>query len=328
MPLPPAPSPVRQKGVCQNPCKICGGGPCGYEGEHVFGCYCRPCRTALRIGTISQAAYTAYELFLQTARLNLTPNLGKVIRVVDCCEAHELANSILEGVAVSGIGVLIRFGACWFDLEDVSDKFLRCQQVGSDIELFFDRCACFDGKCSGQLNQLAFLLSNGIRCHTVSGGSKREHYAAAGKKIVGGAGIHHAKWLLVGPLLLIGSANWTTSSKANAETMTLIEFKEAGLADWFRRVIQSAKAIGDVLFIDQVTDAQTKLEQRRLDRASSNRSEPDASPDDASPFVRNRSGSRTPSRSLGRSPSRVSSVSRTSSLSRAGSKRVSFRSGA
>ena len=277
---------------------------------------------------MSQAAKEGYELFIRTAQLDLTPRLGEVHRNMGCCEAHDCARHLLLGAAASSLPVRIRFGACWYDLADLGEAFLRCKASGRDIELYFDRQAAFDGKCAGELDQLMLLVSNGIRCLLVRGFSKKEHYIAADKKAVGGVGIHHAKWLLIGPMLIVGSANWTTSSKGNDETMMLVQLTEAGLADWYLRFCGVLAKSGSVLTSEQIMDAKNKLEQRRLAKAAEKRSEPTTSPDYVvSPYGRSRStsraSSRTPSRSRSQSYSRASS--RSASVSRSGSKRVSFR---
>ena len=277
---------------------------------------------------MSAAGQSGYELFLQTAQLDPTPKFGDVRRIMDCCEAHDCARNLLLGAAASSLPVRIRFGACWYDLADLSEAFRRCKTAGRDLELYFDHLAAFDGKCAGELDQLTLLVTNGIRCLLVRGYSKKEHYIAADRKAVGGTGIHHAKWLLVGPFLIIGSGNWTTSSKGNAETMMLVQLTEAGLEDWYRRIAAVLSASGKVLTSERITEAQNKLEQRRLEKASEKRGEPTTSPDYAvSPYSRSRSTSRsvsrTPSRSRSQSVSRASS--RSASVSRSSSKRVSFR---
>jgi len=53
-------------------------------------------------------------------------------------------------------------------------------------------------------------------------------YAEVGRKVPPGKGICHGKVVVAGPYAIIGSTNWTTSSKCNAELSVLMFLKEAG----------------------------------------------------------------------------------------------------
>ena len=61
------------------------------------------------------------------------------------------------------------------------------------------------------------------------GESSKKEFAAIGKPGAGFDGLLHAKGLLVGNRLLMGSTNWTTSSRANLELGCLCEVGAADL---------------------------------------------------------------------------------------------------
>ena len=68
------------------------------------------------------------------------------------------------------------------------------------------------------------LIEAGVRVYFTSGSPIRPEYAAIGNlKVPDAVGIQHSKSIRVGPWLLSGSCNWTTSSRANLELDTLVQ---------------------------------------------------------------------------------------------------------
>ena len=88
------------------------------------------------------------------------------------------------------------------------------------MRVIFDRDHYFHGKTLDMKMRGQQLHAVGIQVVLAHGESTQPHYAAVGRK-GGFRGIVHAKAALVGPLLLCGSANWTTSTRANRELSTL-----------------------------------------------------------------------------------------------------------
>ena len=75
-----------------------------------------------------------------------------------------------------------------------------------------------------------------------------EEYRAVGKRGVGGAGILHAKAVHTDSGTLLGSTNWTTSSRANIELgaeLALGDLEAAELKDWMSSVIEGGETIND-----------------------------------------------------------------------------------
>ena len=69
-----------------------------------------------------------------------------------------------------------------------------------------------------------------------------------GKRGVGGSGILHAKAVHTDNGTLLGSTNWTTSSRANIELgaeLALGDLEAAELKDWMSSVIEGGETIND-----------------------------------------------------------------------------------
>ena len=72
---------------------------------------------------------------------------------------------------------------------------------------------------------IEFFDTVGVATLLAAGEDSAPHYQAVGR--TGGfRGIVHAKLLLVGDVLLIGSTNWTTSSRSNKELTSKLRLSE------------------------------------------------------------------------------------------------------
>ena len=70
-------------------------------------------------------------------------------------------------------------------------------------------------------------------------------YKKVGRAVVGN-GIQHAKTALVDGMLVVGSCNWTVSSKANSEVAVLIRMNSSG-ERLVRDVLECRLAGGELL---------------------------------------------------------------------------------
>ena len=98
----------------------------------------------------------------------------------------------------------------------------------------------------------------------------KEAYEADGRKSIGGRGLLHAKGLLIEDFLLLGSTNWTTSSKANHELSTLMELSRAGHAQfekWLETMDESAEILSD----EVIRKAEASAERRAAGPRSKSR---------------------------------------------------------
>ena len=83
----------------------------------------------------------------------------------------------------------------------------------------------------------------------------------------------HAKGLLIDDFLLLGSTNWTTSSKANHELSTFLELSREGHAQfdrWLEKVDESAEILSE----DVIRKAEASMETRAAHSRSRNRKQP------------------------------------------------------
>ena len=94
------------------------------------------------------------------------------------------------------------------------------------------------------------LVSGGVEVRVLSGRSYSGEYKAAGRRVTGGIGMSHAKVIYAdgglspesGACAVVGSCNWTTSSRANNECGLLVRLdklsaEEMGsrLGEFFKR---------------------------------------------------------------------------------------------
>ena len=94
----------------------------------------------------------------------------------------------------------------------------------------------------------------------------KDAYEADGRNSIGGRGLLHAKALIIDDFLLMGSTNWTTSSKGNHEMSVLLELNREGHAQvdkWSEIVDGSA----EVLSNEVVRKAEANSERRAASRS-------------------------------------------------------------
>ena len=110
--------------------------------------------------------------------------------------------------------------------------------------------------------RLRKLKAAGVLVHLCSGLPIQPEYAAIGRSVRPGEGIHHAKAFRRNEYLLIGSANWTTSSKCNTELNVLLQLTPAGQRAWnasFTRVLDRSTPM------TQEIEAEQEAQQHALE---------------------------------------------------------------
>ena len=104
----------------------------------------------------------------------------------------------------------------------------------------------------------------------VQGYLLKEAYEADGRRSIGGRGLLHAKGLLIDDFLLLGSTNWTTSSKANHEISTLLELNREGHAQ-FDRWLETVEESAEILSDEVIRKAEASMERRAAHSRSRNK---------------------------------------------------------
>ena len=114
-----------------------------------------------------------------------------------------------------------------------------------------DRRMTLGGKTTHMEASLSHLVVNGVSVKLQNGVPLHDEYARIGRVGINALGIMHSKMLAVlGPsesYAIVGSTNWTTSSKGNRELSVLIALGEVGKMEVLRRlttIIDGAEPFG------------------------------------------------------------------------------------
>ncbi len=158
-----------------------------------------------------------------------------------------------------------------FDLEDLVEAIKVALKAGAKVVVMADHKSATEQKTRDMLMRLKALKAIGAQGRLVSGTPTQEEYARVGRNVPPARGICHIKLLQVGPWLLQGSANWTTSSKCNQEAGALIKLGSAGLRRIAERRAQIERV--SVLLSDEIAagaeyKAEVRREQQRARSAS------------------------------------------------------------
>ena len=81
------------------------------------------------------------------------------------------------------------------------------------------------GKPRDQQQFAQQLQANKIQVFLIKGGSLAPEYKEVNREVTG-TGIQHSKAVLVDDQLIVGSCNWTVSSRANAELDVLVQLND------------------------------------------------------------------------------------------------------
>ena len=158
-------------------------------------------------------------------------------------ESHEVAIRLITSAEQ-----YVRLLGFTYDRSDVTEALKLAKSRGVDVMVGIDRRWTLNGRTRDQLARLKELEAHGIGTRVVVGNSIAEEYRAVGKRGVGGSGILHAKAVHTDNGTLLGSTNWTTSSRANIELgaeLALGDLEAAELKDWMSSVIEGGETIND-----------------------------------------------------------------------------------
>ena len=114
------------------------------------------------------------------------------------------------------------------------------------------------------------LKSAGVRVHVVAGQDIQVEYGLIGRQVRPGKGILHQKAVMVGPWVIMGSANLTTASRCNHELGTLLYLDEVtrGIyVDQFHALMEQ----GELLTDEIIRVSEEKIEAKRQQEESDSR---------------------------------------------------------
>jgi hypothetical protein len=169
--------------------------------------------------------------------------IGTVVSIPGAQESHEVAIRLIDSAEQ-----YVRLLGFTFDRVDVTESLKRAKSRGVDVAVGVDRKWTLNGKTREQLVRLKELDSHGVLTRVVVGGSIADEYRAIGRAGIEGMGILHAKAIHTDVGSLIGSANWTTSSRCNVELgveVSLHDLAAAELKDYMTAVIEGGDTVMD-----------------------------------------------------------------------------------
>lgn len=151
---------------------------------------------------------------------------GEVRAVCTGKECHRLASGL---VAKADPGTDIILIAFTFDLPSLRESFIEARGRGCKVKVAFDKKTMRSEYRRAQNATVEALLQAGCEVILMCGNSLQAEYEEAGRQGSGGIGICHAKFLRVGNFAIVGSANWTVSTRANLELGVLCELNHEGM---------------------------------------------------------------------------------------------------
>ena len=143
-----------------------------------------------------------------------------------------------------------------FDRQDIVDALKQAKDRGVEVIMVIDRAYTLSCKTKECMPRLQELEAHGVVVRLASGHSAKQHYSAVGRTY-NGRGIVHGKVVHTEMESIVGSCNWTTSSRANEEVSLHVRLNGVESAKLCGR-IRSASDRGQ-----PVGDAATVAEQRQ-----------------------------------------------------------------
>ena len=136
-----------------------------------------------------------------------------------------------------------------FDLLVICDALKDAARRGVEVELIADHGHTLTGATMAMVERLEGLRAAGIQVSLTKG-------------VTGNSGIQHSKTLLCDEHVIVGSCNWTTSSRSNQEMSVLISLNDAGISSWQER-LNYLKRHSRPMTDEDVVRGQTVRDQRR-----------------------------------------------------------------
>ena len=168
---------------------------------------------------------------------------GSVLSFMNARETHKMANYLL--LRASDLAskmrrankenpkkVRVHLTAYGFDLDDICSKLIRCHELGCKVSVVADEKMSLGSQTREQSQKMNQLLVAGVPTYTSRGKNIKAAYLEVHRKVPPGVGIQHAKCLQCDEYLIVGSTNWTTSSKSNEEMSVLLYLGPEGMKDW------------------------------------------------------------------------------------------------
>ena len=148
--------------------------------------------------------------------------LGTVVQLMDAKGTHDeavrLVRSAEQNVLLLGYS---------YDLPELQEALVYAASRKVPVKVGLDRRTTLSGKPRDQQQLAQQLDAHRISVVLQKGGPLAPEYLRVGRTL-SGTGIQHAKTLLADHTLVVGSTNWTVSSRANSEVGVKIRLHPSG----------------------------------------------------------------------------------------------------
>ncbi len=193
---------------------------------------------------------------------------GELVALLTVKETQKYACYLAGQAKDRQLVTLIEFT---FDLPELCVAIQVGLAAGAKFEIIADHRSGMGSKTRDQVARLRALRAAGVKVFTASGAPIKEEYTAVGRSVPPGTGILHAKVIRSGKQLLIGSANWTTSSRCNREMNVLIRLSSAG-EQAFQAEYEKLRSISAATTDATIAEAEANVQEQMEKRAASRRS--------------------------------------------------------
>ena len=143
-------------------------------------------------------------------------SIGEVLELLDAKGSQEACVRLVNGAERNVL--LLGFT---YDRPEIHEALLRAAERRVIVKVGLDRRTTLSGKPRDQQQMAQQLQASRIAVVLQKGTPLAPEYSRV-NRAVSGTGILHAKCLLADGMFVVGSANWTTSSRGNKEVGVLI----------------------------------------------------------------------------------------------------------
>ena len=149
-------------------------------------------------------------------------SFGNILGVLDAVGSQETALQLILRAAPGERVTMLGFS---FDRSELVCALIGAKKRGCHVRVVLDKDMTLKGRTRDQLSSSKELVACGVLVRIAAGVPLGPEYRAVGRSVPGFLnGIQHSKAVLAGREAVIGSANWTTSSRSNWELGLHVEF--------------------------------------------------------------------------------------------------------
>ena len=186
-----------------------------------------------------------FEQYEETAEeaSELLPAGGRLLALMSAKQAQKMALYLLEKAQHFAC-----LTAYTLDLLVLTEALVQTSMSGVQVQVLVDRGHSLKGTTSAQMERLDALRKKGVEVFLSRG--------------VTSGGIQHSKTLYVDHFYIVGSTNWTSSSRSNHEMSVLLKLEESGIHVVEKR-LAFIREVSTKLTQEEVTSSLVLRENRR-----------------------------------------------------------------